>query len=156
MVRTKTLGLLLLTCGCGYKLPPKEVLQQGCHVWYSHNNSRRGVSAEVRSDGVAVIQAGREELLARLLDNGDITLEGEVVGKIEGERVVIGDEQPFEPELYVDLGGDAPFLLVRWFKGAEPYVHIERSAACSLRETALGAAPVVLETRDAMPQSGGY
>jgi hypothetical protein len=146
-------GLVLLTAGCGYTLPPAEQLQQGCHVWYRHKGSARGVSARVDRDGAAQIQGG-SATQARMVD-GSIELDGTAIGKLDGRRVLVGEGNPFEAELYVDLATDARQLPVRFIKGDVTAFSIERSAGCSVQQTALGAAPVVVVTREAIPEHKG-
>lgn len=134
-------------------MPPAEQLQQGCHVWYRHNGSKRGVSASVDGNATAQIQGGGARG-ARLVD-GSVEADGETIGKLDAQRVLVGEGNPFEPEFYIDLATDAQQLPVRYIKGDEISFSIERSAGCNVQQTAVGAAPVVVATLKALPQHKG-
>ena len=87
--------------------------------------------------------------------DGSIELDGIAVGRLDGQRVLVGEGNPFEAELCVDLATNARQLPVRFLKGDVTSFSIERSAGCSVPQTALGAAAIVVVTREAIPEHKG-
>jgi len=132
-----------LLSGCALRLPPREDLERGCHVWWGREGGD-GVVASV-SGTRATIQGGLD-MDGPTLAGDTIQLLGEDVGRFR-DRVLTLKAAGRQPE-YSGKVGPRPVGSVTLAGASGTAMKFEVSVACSPSEAALGAAAVYIVLSD--------
>jgi hypothetical protein len=139
---------LLLGCGAA-KLPPREQLERGCHVWFT-SDGKYGIFAEVTQAGVATVQRRAQTTKAFLSPSGEVILEwgrNIPVARVEGQRMLVTDlGEQFTPAFFGHLdplSTEIPFWHV---ESQQPWTKLYRSPSCTPTQVAVGAGPVAYYT----------
>lgn len=149
--------IIVLTLGMGgcrsARLPSRQVLQSGCHVWYDFDGPGRssaGTYVSVQPDNSSKIYHNSVRDGAVLLPSQQIEWDGDIIGTFDGRRVVISRGDPPEPYYYTDIKPSSLQLSVRWVVDDSEHIDLERSRGCTAEQTALAVAPLTLVVSNAL------